>query len=379
MAGIDESRGADFASAQRPKRSDRWANAALVLVSVLASLLLIEVSFRLVFGLPVFKLEDWRMLRVAYNRLGQHAEFDPVLGWTLKPNYVSEVHNTLDHGIRRNGQETEIRTRQVLAVGDSFTEGWEVADDDSWPAFLELMSGTPIVNGGVGGYGTDQIILRAEQLLPIVNPHTLIVGFLNFDLYRTGHKSFGAPKPWFTVEKGELVYHAPAPPEPKREPTFATRLSTTVRDGLAYFAVVDFIMARGAQDFWYGNVSAEYLKIDTDPVQVTCLLLERLKKRTDEMKVRTILFMQYYAPVILEGDAPPEDTRQVMACAAKLGFEIVDQFASLKGLAMQDPEALREYYLYDDGLYRHMSAEGNEQAAALLLKALRKPPTSASR
>ena len=378
MADIEESRGAAIAAARRP-RSDRWANAVLALVSVIASLLLIEVSFRLVFGLPVFKLEDWRMLRVAYNRLGQHAEFDAELGWKLKPNYVSPVHNTLDHGIRRNGQETEIRTGHVLAVGDSFTEGWEVEDDDSWPAYLELMSGRAVVNGGVGGYGTDQIILRAEQLLPVVKPHTLIVGFLNFDLYRTAHKSFGASKPWFTVEKGELRYHPPDPPEAKLEPTTWRRLSNALRDGLAQFAVVDFIMARGAQGFWYGNANAEYVKVDNDPVQVTCLLLERLKKKTNEMNIRTLLFMQYYAPVIINGERPPEDARQVMACAAKLGFEVVDHFAPLKTLTMTKPDILGDFYWFEDGTYRHMNGDGNEHAAAVLLNALRKPSTSASR
>ena len=372
MAQTEDILGVRKSPARRSRRLERWINAGVMLVSIVASLLLIELAFRLAMGLPVFKLEDWRMLRVAYNRLGHHAEFDPVLGWTLKPNFVSSVHNTLDHGIRVNGKETAIRTGQILAVGDSFTEGWEVEDDDSWPAYLELMNGSPVVNGGVGGYGTDQIILRTEQLLPIVKPRTLIVGFLNFDLYRTAHRSFGASKPWFTVEKGELRYHAPDPPEAKREPTPWTRVSTVVRDGLAYFAVVDFILARGAQGYWYGNANAEYIKVDNDPVQVTCLLLERLKKQTDQMNIRTLLFMQYYAPVIMNGERPPEDTRQVMACAAKLGIEIVDHFASLKTLTMGNPEALRSYYWFDDGTYRHMNGDGNEHAAAVLMKALRK-------
>jgi hypothetical protein len=360
-------------------RSERWGNAGLVLVSVLVSVLLIEVGFRLQQGLPLTKFHNWRTFHVAMTRLGHHAEFEPTLGWQPKPNYSSDTHNTLNYGIRRNFQETELRLGHVLAVGDSFTEGWEVDDDDSWPAYLELMSGTPIVNGGVGGYGTDQIIMRAERLLPIVRPQTLIVGFLSFDVFRTGHSQFGAPKPWFTVDNGNLIYHPPPTPEPEAEPGLGTRVWRVARDVIGHSAAVDFIMARASQDLWYGNYRSGYVKADNDPVRVTCLLLERLKKQTDAMGVRAMLFMQYYAPAIMFEERPPEEARQVMDCAAKTGFEVVDHFPSLKTLSAANPMAMREFYFNDGDTFRHMTSDGNEHAAAVLLKALRKQATSATR
>ena len=229
----------DKPAAVRARRPSRLINATLLTGSIVLSLLLIELAFRAASGLPVFKMEDWRHDRVVFNRLGERGAIDPLVGWTLKPNHSSPGHNTLDHGIRRNGTETEIRTGHILATGDSFTEGWEVEDDDSWPAYLEGMLKTPIINAGVGGYGTDQIILRTEQLLPIIRPHTLIVGFLQFDIYRTGHSHFGAPKPWFTVENGALKYHPPEPVEKMPEPDAWARSKLAVRDALAYSAVAD--------------------------------------------------------------------------------------------------------------------------------------------
>ena len=38
------------------------------------------------------------------------------------------------------------------------------------------------MNGGVGGYATDQIILRAEKLIPELNPKIVILGFLDQDI-----------------------------------------------------------------------------------------------------------------------------------------------------------------------------------------------------
>jgi len=350
----------------------RLANAGLIVVSVAVSLLLIELAFRLAMGLPLLKVEDWRMQRLTDARLGEHAQFDPLLGWVPRANYASREHNTLEHGVRRNGSERSVRPGHILAVGDSFTEGWDVDDDEAWPAQLEVLSGIPVVNAGVGGYGTDQIVLRAEQLLPVVRPHTLIVGMLSFDIHRTGHAAYGASKPWFTVQRGELVYHPPSPPEARAKPTTWLSIKWAVRDLFAHFAVIDFIMARLDQDFWYGGEKREYVKANNDPVQVTCLLLERLKKQADAMQVRTLLFMQYYALDVIEKDQQPADARQVMTCAGQAGYEVVDHFASLRVLARSNANAMRDYYIVEEDAFHHMSEQGNEHAAALLLRALRR-------
>src|SRR6478736_5628657 len=134
----------------------RWANVALLVVSLLTSLLFIEVGYRLASGLSVFKLVDWRTQKVSNNRLGERAEFDAKLGWRVKPWSDIDGFEAIDYGIRRNFDESVVRTGAVLTVGDSFTEGWEVKNEESWPAVIERLTGIPVVNAGVGGYGTDQ-------------------------------------------------------------------------------------------------------------------------------------------------------------------------------------------------------------------------------
>src|SRR5262249_33304168 len=120
-------------------RSSRWANVALLLISVLAPLLAIEIGYRLVAGLPVFKLAKWRNEHVITVNLGElKAIRDPLLGWTNKSvNYNEDGYTTIEYGVRKNFDETTIRTGGMLAAGDSFTEGWEVKDHESWPAVVE--------------------------------------------------------------------------------------------------------------------------------------------------------------------------------------------------------------------------------------------------
>ena len=45
-------------------------------------------------------------------------------------------------------------------AGDSFTQGNEVSDQDTYPAELERILGVPTANLGVSGYGPDQALLR---------------------------------------------------------------------------------------------------------------------------------------------------------------------------------------------------------------------------
>jgi hypothetical protein len=351
-------------------RGSRLANLALALASLIVSVLAVELGFRAATGLPLFELANWRGDHTVILESGDLPRPDPHLGWVSRPGYASPSHNTLAHGIRRNFDEGEIRTGQILAVGDSFTEGWEVDDDETWPAYLEKLVKKPVVNGGVGGYGTDQVVLRAEQLLPIVKPRVLIIGFLEFDIFRAGHTHFGSPKPWFTVENGALKYHPPALVTVRREAGFAARAGYWARHRLGYFASLDYLLRRAAPDFWLGSERRQYMKAPNDPVRVTCLLLERLKARTDREGVRLVLFMQYYASAILEEDEPSENAEGVAACAKQLGIQLVDQFAPLRAIAAKDANAIRAYYNTEGKTFTHMSAKGNAHAAQLLAKAL---------
>ena len=65
-----------------------------------------------------------------------------------------------------------------MAVGSSFTAGSEVVDDQSWPAQLKQVSGWNVNNGGQGGYQADQIVLLAEQLLPLIRPQVVVVDLI---------------------------------------------------------------------------------------------------------------------------------------------------------------------------------------------------------
>jgi hypothetical protein len=370
-SGQGASSGGDSSSA----RGGFWANVALALVSVLFTLVLVEAGYRIAAGLPVLKLADWRTEHVMMSAMSElKAITDPVLGWTTRPwSYHPDGYTTIEHGVRQNFDERTIRTGAVLAVGDSFTEGWEVKDAESWPAFLEKLTEVPVVNAGVGSYGADQTVLRAEQLLAIVKPKILILGFHEIAITRAGYSVYGAPKPYFDLVNGALRYHAPPSIETRPQGSATSSLVYGFRDALGYSAAADYVLARLARDFWYATgTDWDYRYAGNGETEIVCALLRRLKARTEPDGIQMLLFTQYYATVVIGQERATRNIRRVSECARTAGIRVVDQLPSLREIERARPNSMSDYYNMHGGeLYGHMTAKGNEHAANLLAPAIR--------
>jgi hypothetical protein len=345
------------------------ARSALTGIAALLALPTLEIGYRLHSHRPVLALEDWRGGRIEDIRFGEFGRFDAELGWVPKHEFESTGYNTLGHGIRRNFNEWGIRTGGILAVGDVFTNGGiEVADHETWPAHLEQLIGGPVLNAGVAGYATDQIILRAERLLPVVLPRTLVVGVYEETIERTRYASFGAPKPYFTVEGGKLVHHAPTRLPEVPHPEWRSRMRTA----LGYSAVLDVVLSHTAPAYWLGNAGEQVMRtVDNDPVAVTCGLLQRLKTLAEAQGARMLLLMQYARKTVAESSEPGADVRQVAACATAAGLEVIDQLEALRTAVAQGIADLDELYLQTSG-FGQMSPKGNRATADLLAGTLGK-------
>jgi hypothetical protein len=75
---------------------------------------------------------------------------------------------------------------RTLIVGDSFAHGDEVALEETWFRQLEvrLPKTEEVWCGGVPGFGTDQALLRLEELIPDVKPSRAILTIYRMNLVR---------------------------------------------------------------------------------------------------------------------------------------------------------------------------------------------------
>ena len=196
------------------------AATATVTASLAIGLLLCETIARLTDGIPVWPLQNIAAYRASYFTTITAAEYEPLLGWRQRAGQSGQgTITTGEFGMRMNSAEIKpLPANAILIVGNSFTAGSDVAEHETYPAQIEQILGHPVINGGVGGYGSDQMILAGEYYLDVVRPAAVIVGILDDDINRAQYSVYGgAPKPWFDLgPDGEFRHHnRPVPAVPQ--------------------------------------------------------------------------------------------------------------------------------------------------------------------
>ena len=130
-----------------------------------------------------------RRFNVASDHFLPSAKF----GWTLKPNIqinlVNEAGEYTDgdyftsnnDGFRltpkvNNGQN------EILVLGDSFVQGYFLSNKETIPYLLAQKLKKNAINGGVGGYTTENEYLVMQEFLKLENPKVIILLFFANDL-----------------------------------------------------------------------------------------------------------------------------------------------------------------------------------------------------
>src|SRR5262249_2171395 len=153
-----------------------------------------------------------------------------------------------------------------------FTAGSGVVDADTWPAQLEQLLGRPVENAAAGGWGVDQVIMRAEDLMRVIEPEAIVIDLMDATIQWTSYSVLGMPKPYFTVARGKLAEHNV--PVPRVLPNDGLPRVGWLKSMGSYSLIVDRVMATIDANAWYG-VSETVARIQNDPVNVACTLLQR--------------------------------------------------------------------------------------------------------
>jgi hypothetical protein len=139
---------------------------------------------------------------------------DPNLGW---PSPIANADNLDSSGARVSPAFPTPGTECVSLYGDSFTFGSEVNNEQAWGNILARNLGCRVANFGVGGYGTDQSVLRFTANTKD-SSSTVILGIFadnvlrNVNQYRyflTGGETLGL-KPRFVL-RGDILTVSPLP------------------------------------------------------------------------------------------------------------------------------------------------------------------------
>jgi hypothetical protein len=345
-----------------------WAaRIGLTLAAIVLTLGALELGVRVVndawvTSLPNFVLES-RKVQVARNE-SRYVD-DATLGYVPRPNYGAARINIDAEGFRRSPAmpdgDTTADRGIILAVGDSFTFGEEVKDDETWPAHLQQLLGRRVLNAGVSGYGLDQIVLRTERIVPERHPSRIVVGFIADDVVRTEmRRRWSADKPWFDIENDALVLHGVAVPRPDPRSSLGFLERT-----LGYSYLLDFIMSRlDLTDNWH----SDHVRVHPSGMgeKISCLLTRRLAALQRQSGARVLVVAQYDPYVWQDASFAAEQrrlTRGVLDCSRQHGLDVLDTFDALAANGGKNARSA----LYGEW---HMNDAGNRLTARLIAAAL---------
>ena len=137
--------------------------------------------------------------------------YDENLGWKQRPNKGDGGMITIDYGIRRSGPHQKVVKGAILVSGSSFSGGSGVVDEDMWTSLVEKTNKV-FLNAAVGGYGFDQIVLRAKSLIDELEPKFIIIDIQDVTIQWSSYSFLTYPKPYFSIEDDKLVrHHYPVP------------------------------------------------------------------------------------------------------------------------------------------------------------------------
>lgn len=335
-------------------------NLALSAASIILGCIALEIGLRAINHLWTLQNFSGVFLLRPTDNTG-NVLFDPLLGWVHQPGrhalWNTEVVVSAE-ALRSNGNSLEL-TRYVppiLAVGDSFTFGHLVADQDTWPAALERLRHTPVLNAGVCGYGIDQSFLRATSLIPQYHPQALIFSLIPDDIYRSelSVKS-GVQKPYFTIQSDKVVLKN----SPLERMTQRISKHDWFREIGGYSLLVHTVMIRLWPNDW---IEPGYsVRAHRKGSEVACRLMQELDAFAQAQQVPVIVLIQYDT---LDIPKYLKKAEHLAACLKKTNLPVLDLKSALTAVRDTDPARYRRFFISEtDG---HMTGEGNQFVAEQL-------------
>lgn len=345
-----------------------FQNVLVLIASLLLTFTMLELVVRIVKGDFTFK--GFKEYKVILSEVKKNcpAQYDPYLGWIPREGYSISKDKwgaritVLKNGIRSNGSETiqeATAPAAILAVGDSFTFGGQVSDSDTWPAFLEKMSGKKVVNGGVNSYGLDQIFLRANELIKKYKPDILILSCYVGDIDRCHFSKRHHEKPYFEIiNNGLVLKNNPVPVLPRKRTGI-----DPVSNIFTKSVLIKQVIKSAFPDYWR-LCTGEFIEAGprSGGEQIAYLLFRHLREIIQANTVRHIfVLLQYNRQMSRKNRAM---VKRVISGIHDRSIKVVDLWEPFQQVMQHDRKR------WDSFFNGHMTPEGNRFVARELQKAL---------
>jgi len=286
-------------------------------------------------------------------------QFDPELGWALRPGYRSEGMNI--NALGQRGLKTVPIKRKddhlrILVIGDSYSFGPNVTDEETYAAVLRdsFLPDAEVVNLAVSGYGTDQQILLYERDGVPYEADIVVLGFFTHDMSRNGRQFRFYAKPIFEIRDQDLVLADVEIPSPTDLIGFYTSGQRSIRTHGSY--VFEYLHQE-----WKG-LMRHGPKASTPEWAVTEKILERFHRRAHAQGSEPFLLVIHHEQFLETDDCRSAEIAALLVKKAEaLGMKYLDL-----GPIFRENNTKEDDPLY----YGHWTSRGHRIAAEALYRAL---------
>lgn len=310
-----------------------------------------------------------------------HTEYDSELGWVNLPNVDLPSMYGPGRGLRTNAQRFRGAAdvaervppgkRRIICSGDSFTLGYGVDDESTWPACLaKLADHIETVNMGQGGYGLDQAYLWYKRDGARLEHDLQIFAVITNDFQRMQMLSFsGYAKPVLVLEDGKLVTRNVPVPKGASSPAVA-RLQSALA-GLDATRLLRRVLRRDAPEL----SSSTQEQRNQETMQIVGAMLDDLAETHRAKGSRLVVV---YLPTRQDyvGNSADPWRRYLEEHAARTGLVYLDLFDDMRRLVPEEKDKLfiAEGAVDFPGAAGHYTAAGNAFVADLIYDALMARP-----
>ncbi|NDC24618.1 MAG: hypothetical protein EB078_12775, partial [Proteobacteria bacterium] len=252
-------------------------------------------------------------------------------------------------------------------MGDSFTFGAEVNDNETWPSHLQNFSKTTVLNGGVVGFGLDQTYLLFEELITQNNfkPSSVIISLTPLNIERTHLKGRFkyltgefVPRPFLDIEDFKIKQiHYPDVLVYKQQYMYSYNRLDPVRRVLGYSFAIDSIFKEIAPKWWWNmhdeKKTAKEFRTPHKSDEVSQVIIKKISELAKEKGFKLLIVRQDFFQRNFEYQTDLAQERVVAWCKEQ-GLLLVDLQPKLKQLFYENTEKYRSFFLPS-----HMTNQGN--------------------
>ena len=321
-----------------------------------------------------------------------HTEYDPELGWINLPNvYLPNMYGP-GKFLRTNSQRFRNDTdfsksippgkRRIVCSGDSFTLGFGVDNNHSWPSLLAAQAANlETVNMGQGGYGADQAYLWYKRDGVKLDHDIQIFALIFPDIYRMQHASFvGYGKPVLAVKDGRVVVTNVPVPRTTRDWSPREERLENAFSNLSITRLLQHMFKAGAAPFGAAGPAAHSEKANEETAHVLSAMLDELHETN---RAKDSVLVLTYLPIREElGSEAGTPWRTFLADYARqhqlLYVDLTDDFRHLPAAEL-DKLFIAGGGADFLGAEGHYTEAGNEFVAGLIYKRLLENPETAAK